>query len=172
MEHSPPFYADRRGRPDPVCQPSFRAGVCAGGASVRVNLGDAVPNGVAQMRRYDVELLRTGEPQQYVLNFADRAGEQRHWLVLKFLVRGDTNSQLIGIKAIDITEQQRAAEPVRQSEERFRQLFEQAAVAMHEIDAEGIVRRVNRAECELLGLEPEEILGPARLGVHDAGGTR
>ena len=30
---------------------------------------------------------------------------------------------------------------------------------MHEIDADGIVCRVNRAECELFGLEADEILG-------------
>jgi PAS domain S-box-containing protein len=37
-------------------------------------------------------------------------------------------------------------------------LFEQAPVAMHEIDADGIIRRVNRAECELLGFEAGDLL--------------
>ena len=38
-------------------------------------------------------------------------------------------------------------------------LFEQAPVAIHEIDSQGIVCRVNRAGCQLLGLPAEEILG-------------
>jgi PAS domain S-box-containing protein len=46
-------------------------------------------------------------------------------------------------------------------EEEFRALFEEAPVAYHEIDQEGIVRRVNRAECELLGYDRDEIVGRA-----------
>ena len=48
---------------------------------------------------------------------------------------------------------------LRESEERFRELFEDAPVAYHEIDREGIVRRVNRAECALLGYSPSEMIG-------------
>jgi len=44
-------------------------------------------------------------------------------------------------------------------QEPFRALFEEAPIAYHELDAEGIVRRVNRAQCELLGYAPEEIIG-------------
>ena len=50
-------------------------------------------------------------------------------------------------------------EGVERSEEQFRALFEDAPVAYHEIDTQGIVRRVNRAECELLGHSRAEILG-------------
>ena len=94
-----------------------------------------------------------------MLQVPDPRGGQRHLLVLKFQVIAESGEALIGVKAIDITEQQRAAEQVRQSEERYRMLFDQAPLAMHEIDQEGMVRRVNRAECELFGLHPEEILG-------------
>jgi PAS domain S-box-containing protein len=45
------------------------------------------------------------------------------------------------------------------TKEQFRCLFEDAPIAYHEIDREGIVRRVNRAECGLLGMEVSEILG-------------
>ena len=37
------------------------------------------------------------------------------------------------------------------SEERYRSLFVEAPLAYHEIDTEGVVLRVNRAECDLLG---------------------
>jgi PAS domain S-box-containing protein len=46
-----------------------------------------------------------------------------------------------------------------ESERRFRDLFEQGPVAYHELDQEGIVRRVNRAECDLLGVEAGAMLG-------------
>jgi PAS domain S-box-containing protein len=48
---------------------------------------------------------------------------------------------------------------LRESEEHFRALFEEAPVAYHEIDLTGVVRRVNRAECALLGYAPGAILG-------------
>jgi PAS domain S-box-containing protein len=41
----------------------------------------------------------------------------------------------------------------------FRALFEDAPVAYQEIDRHGIVRRVNRAACELLGYPPSELTG-------------
>jgi PAS domain-containing protein len=46
----------------------------------------------------------------------------------------------------------------REAEERFRDIFAEAPIAYHEIDSQGIVRRVNRAECELLGFAASEIL--------------
>jgi PAS domain S-box-containing protein len=51
------------------------------------------------------------------------------------------------------------ADRLRESEDRFRALFEDAPVACHEIDRDGIVLRVNRAECALLGFEPHEMIG-------------
>lgn len=54
---------------------------------------------------------------------------------------------------------QREREELRKSEELFRALFEEAPVAYHEIDTRGVVLRVNRAECALLGIETSEMLG-------------
>ncbi len=50
-----------------------------------------------------------------------------------------------------------AAAPDREDE--YRSLFEDAPVAYHEIDTAGVVTRVNRAECALLGCRAEEMLG-------------
>jgi PAS domain S-box-containing protein len=82
-----------------------------------------------------------------------------HWLILKFRLGDEPGQPLIGGTAIDITLQQRAAELVAHNEERYRALFEQAPVAIHEIDSQGIVCRVNRTGCQLLGLSAGEILG-------------
>ena len=48
---------------------------------------------------------------------------------------------------------------LRESEARFRELFDGAPVAYHELDMDGVVRRVNRAECTLLGYEVSEMVG-------------
>ncbi|MCU1273760.1 MAG: multi-sensor signal transduction histidine kinase [Bryobacterales bacterium] len=53
----------------------------------------------------------------------------------------------------------RQASSIRESEERFRSLFEQAPIAYHEIDQQGVIRRVNRASCVLLGYAANELVG-------------
>ena len=59
----------------------------------------------------------------------------------------------------DVTSRRRAEAGLRESEDRFRQLFEDAPIAYHEIDSQGIIQRVNRAECELLGFDRQELIG-------------
>src|SRR5258705_3567463 len=44
-------------------------------------------------------------------------------------------------------------------QERFRLLLEDAPVAYHEIDREGRICRVNRAECAMLGYDRSELTG-------------
>jgi PAS domain S-box-containing protein len=65
----------------------------------------------------------------------------------------------VGSQIGQYTERMQAEEGLRQSEERFRLLFDEAPVAYHEIESEGIVRRVNRAECRVLGVEPGQMIG-------------
>jgi PAS domain S-box-containing protein len=113
---------------------------------------------VEAMAAVDLQVLSTGDAAQYVETIPDSVGTVRHWLVLKFRLDGESDALRVGGTAIDITPQQRAAELVAENEERFRLLFEEAPVAIHEIDSRGIIRRVNRAGCELLGFPAEEIL--------------
>lgn len=60
--------------------------------------------------------------------------------------------------AHDITEQRRAEEALRESEERFRGTFEQAAVGMAHVSSAGRFLRVNHKLCDILGFERDELL--------------
>jgi two-component system, sensor histidine kinase and response regulator len=111
------------------------------------------------VRAHDRETLRSGCPAQYVLPLTSHAGAQHHWLVLKFPLASEGGQPLIGITAIDITEQQSAADRLASNKERYRLLFEDVPVAMHEIDRDGIITRVNRARCALGRYSPEELIG-------------
>jgi PAS domain S-box-containing protein len=53
----------------------------------------------------------------------------------------------------------RRRRPWPASATQFRALFEEAPVAYIELDRSGIIRRVNRAMCELLGYPPSEMTG-------------
>jgi len=48
---------------------------------------------------------------------------------------------------------------IRESEERFRRLFDEAPVGYHEVDKEGYITNVNHTELEMLGYTAEEMLG-------------
>jgi PAS domain S-box-containing protein len=66
---------------------------------------------------------------------------------------------IIGSQIGQFIERRRAEAALVETQGEFRALFEDAPVAYHEIDTAGIVRRINRAECALLGYEAEEVLG-------------
>ena len=59
----------------------------------------------------------------------------------------------------DITDRQRADGTLRESERRFRDLYDQAPVGYHEGDSEGRIVRVNRTELNMLGYIAEEMVG-------------
>ena len=50
-------------------------------------------------------------------------------------------------------------EGLRESEERFRQIWHEAPVGYHELDREGKILRVNHTELDMLGQTAEEMLG-------------
>ena len=58
----------------------------------------------------------------------------------------------------DITERKQAEEELRESEERFRGTFEQAAVGIAHVGTDGHWLRVNRRLCDIVGYEKEELL--------------
>ena len=59
----------------------------------------------------------------------------------------------------DITDRKRTEDVLRESEEMYRNLFENANDLIQTIDAEGSLRYVNRAWCETLGYLKEEVVG-------------
>jgi diguanylate cyclase (GGDEF)-like protein/PAS domain S-box-containing protein len=59
----------------------------------------------------------------------------------------------------DVSERRRAEEALKDSEERFKALFEQAAVGVAEIDSlSGRFLRVNRKHCQIMGHSREKLL--------------
>ena len=59
----------------------------------------------------------------------------------------------------DITERRLAEDALRESEEQFRRLYEEAPFGYHEIDMEGRIVAINRTECEMLGYDRSEMIG-------------
>jgi PAS domain S-box-containing protein len=70
------------------------------------------------------------------------------------------DGEVIGLVVVfrDITRQKRAEEALRESEERYRGTFENAAVGIAHADFEGRWLRVNQKYCEIVGYSREELL--------------
>jgi PAS domain S-box-containing protein len=73
----------------------------------------------------------------------------------------DEEGQYAGIQMTgrDITERRRAEEALRESEERFRQVAETSRGWIWEVDAEGHYTYSSPAVKDILGYEPEEVIG-------------
>jgi len=59
----------------------------------------------------------------------------------------------------DNTDRKAAERALRESEGRFRKLYDEAPFGYHEIDKDGLIVSINRTECEMLGYIRDEMLG-------------
>ncbi len=105
-------------------------------------------------------LRRTGNRGAYTVEITRADGECRTILITGTPQIDDAGT-LTGTFGIfrDITEGHRAEEALRESEQRFRELFDDAPVGYHEIDSRGMIVRVNTTELRMLGYAAEDMLG-------------
>ena len=105
-------------------------------------------------------IIAEGRPLRYSKEYRHRDG---HLVPVDLVadVLPDESGRPIALYSIitDLTDQKEAERALRASEARFRELFDEAPFGYHEIDQEGRITAVNRAECEMFGYTPDELLG-------------
>jgi two-component system cell cycle sensor histidine kinase/response regulator CckA len=114
-------------------------------------------------------VLESRKPFFQEINMALSTGEiYSDVRLVPVLAQSGEVQSVMGI-ARDITEHKRAEEALRESEERFRELYDYAPVGYHEYDSDGRITRVNRTDLEMLGYTAEEMIGQPiwKLNVED-----
>ncbi|HZB46471.1 MAG TPA: PAS domain S-box protein, partial [Pyrinomonadaceae bacterium] len=100
------------------------------------------------------------EPDETTLNI-ERHGDPRRWVRAFIHPVKDAHGRISEVVLVheDITDQRRAEESLRESEERFRLLFENSRDAIVIADEAGNYLQANDSACALLGYTREQLLG-------------
>jgi PAS domain S-box-containing protein len=125
-----------------------------------LTIADLTPAQWQDSTRAAIERLNsTGQAQRYEKEYRHRDGHLVPVVLVTDIDR-DEHNRVCGYYAFatDITERKRTEEALRASEQRFRELYDEAPFGYHVIDAEGTIQSVNRTECEMLGYTREEML--------------
>ena len=97
------------------------------------------------------QVALTGEP----IRFVNELKTQNRWLDVYAARLGQPGSGQVAVVFTNITERTQAEQALRQSEARFRALFDWGPLAMYTVDAAGVIQEFNRNAVVLWGCEPK-----------------
>jgi len=119
-----------------------------------ISIFDALPSWVAEERlQYAQKALATQTIQIYEYELVTEEGHQYEEARIV-----PCSEQEVLIMVRDISERKRTEQSLRESEERFRLAFDDAAIGMAIVALNGHLIRVNHSLCEILGYAESELL--------------
>jgi PAS domain S-box-containing protein len=105
-----------------------------------------------------LDRMRQNSSDSGYMRLIAKNGQERIWMYRNAKYEEQGQAPIVLGHALDVTERMRAESSLRESEEKYRQLFEEAPVGYYEMDRSGILQRVNRALTELLGWSAEDLI--------------
>jgi PAS domain S-box-containing protein len=107
---------------------------------------------------------KAGEPlNEYEFRFFDRHGNVKDILGKTTVI---PRAKRRVASWLDITARKQAEQALRESEERFRVVFNRVFDALVMIDEKGRIRDINEAACRILGYRKEELLNLSAKDIH------
>lgn len=130
------------------------------------------PEFASQCIASDQQVLQTRQVQLFAENFRSANGSCRQFETIKAPVV-DAVGQLIGVLGIarDVTLTHSAQEALKESEKRFRTLFDNASDAVFVIDGSTHFSNINRRACDSLGYSRQELLAMTIADIDTDDGT-
>ena len=124
------------------------------------------PSEVAARLMADDRQVMSGSEQARFEVIVPFRGQSRWFYSAKTPYR-DWQGKVIGLVGVsrDVTELKQAEEQLRQSEERYRALYDETPTMYFTLATDGTVLSVNRFGAEQLGYQVEELIGHSVLGI-------
>ena len=119
------------------------------------------PEDAAYTYRQINAVYRTGAPAPNLEWFVRRKDGEKRCFAASMAVIRNAAGAIVGFRGVgrDVTQWKETADALIETEQRFRDLFDNAPVGYHELDVEGRYRRVNRTELNMLGYDETEMIG-------------
>ncbi len=111
-----------------------------------------------------IQTYLSGEAGEFEVEHRNRHKDGSYrWLLTRGVAVRDSAGRPVRFSgsSVDITDLKRAQEALRQSEERFRGTFENAAVGIAHLDAQGYCLRVNEKLADIIGYPQTDLVGMA-----------
>lgn len=103
--------------------------------------------------------LREGDPWEYIFPMRSKEGNYRWFLSRARPIRDENNNIYLWFGTnTDVTEQRKAEEALRESEQKLRAIFNNAALGIVEVDRNDKFVYVNERICQILGYSRDELL--------------
>jgi two-component system cell cycle sensor histidine kinase/response regulator CckA len=132
---------------------------CDQSATLKMNVRDILAPEVRDQFPSYLDTIRRDGIAKGLMLVQTATGERRILEYNNTLRTEGVASPIVRAINHDVTERRRAEQALRESEERFRELYDHAPVGYHEYDREGRITRVNRTDLEMLGYSAEEMIG-------------
>jgi len=110
-----------------------------------------------------IEGVMLGKLREFSLEYPCHSPDEMRWYIMKVKPVGRDGNVLIG--HIEITKRWLAENALRESEEQYRELYDDNPTMYFTVDPQGTVLSVNRFGAEQLGYTPRELVGRPVLEV-------